>query len=243
MTTALAIRYPAEFMSDLSSEMAALAERLGPAPGAVARLVQFVAPEPGEGASTLARAFAMEVAKTAVRPVWLVELDLMKGEQHGVIGADAESYGRLGDPTRASPNHAMFFTVTPKVADEPGLDASFLAAYGVGRSRLHVTRFRRERLSPGQTPRILPTADYWEAIAAHSEYVVVDAPAWSRSKVAGVVAPFMDVNLLVVSADKRNPEAADAAKRGMEAAGGRWSGVVVNRSPKRPPKLIRSLVP
>jgi Mrp family chromosome partitioning ATPase len=243
MSAALAIRYPAQSMSDLSSEMAALAERLGPAPGAVARLVQFVAPEPGEGASTLARAFAMEVAKTAIRPVWLIELDLMKGEQHGVIGADAEAYGRLGDPTRASPNHSMFFTVDPKIEDVPGLDAAFLAAYAVGRSRLHVTRFRRERLSPGQTARILPTADYWEAVAAHAEYVVVDAPAWSRSKVAGVVAPFMDANLLVVSADKRNPDAADAAKRGLEATGGRWSGVVVNRAPKPPPRLIRTLVP
>jgi Mrp family chromosome partitioning ATPase len=243
MNAALAIRYPAQSMSDLSSEMAALAERLGPAPGAVARRVMFVAPEPGEGASTLARAFALEVAKTAVRPVWLVELDLMKGEQHGVIGADAESYGRLGDPVRASPNHAMFFSVAPRIDEEPGHDASFLAAYAVGRSRLYVTRFRRERLAPGQTPRILPTADYWEAIAAHSEYVVVDAPAWSRSKVAGVVAPFMDVNLLVVSADKRNPDMAEAAKRGLETAGGRWSGVVVNRAPKPPPRLIRTLAP
>jgi len=243
MTAALAIRYPAQSMSDLSSEMAALADRLGPAPGAVARLVQFVAPEPGEGASTLARAFAAEVAKTAVKPVWLVELDLMKGEQHGIIGAETEAYGRLGDPVRASPNHAMFFTVTPSHDETPGADAAFLAAYAVGRSRLYVTRFRRERLSPGQSPRILPSADYWDAIAAHAEYVVVDAPAWSRSKVAGVVAPFMDANLLVVSADKRNPEAADAAKRGMEAAGGRWSGVVVNRSPKRPPRLIQGLVP
>lgn len=232
-------------MSDLSSEMAALAERLGPAPGAVARVVQFVAAESGEGTSTLARAFATEVAKRAVRPVWLIELDLMRGEQHHIIGDDIEAYGRLGDPTRASPNHAMFFTVQPKVAadETPGADAAFLAAYAVGRSRLYVTRFRRERLASGQTARILPTADYWEAVAAHSEYVVVDAPAWSRSRAAGVVAPFMDANLLVVSADKRNPDAAGAALHGLEAAGGRWAGVVVNRAPKATPALIQKLLP
>jgi Mrp family chromosome partitioning ATPase len=230
-------------MSELSSEMAALAERLGPAPGAVARVVQFVAAESGEGASTLARAFATEVARHAVRPVWLIELDLMRGEQHGTITAEPEHYGRLGDPVRASPNHAMFFTIQPQVDAAPGADAAFLAAYAVGRSRLYVTRFRRERLAPGQTARILPTRDYWEAVAAHSEWVIVDAPAWARSRVAAVVAPFMDANLLVVSADRRNPDATTGLLHGVESAGGRWSGVVVNRAPKPPPRLIQTLLP
>ncbi len=230
-------------MSELSSEMAALAERLGPAPGAVARLVQFVAAEPGEGTSTLARAFALEAARTAVRPVWLIELDLMRGEQHRLISAAPDVYGLLGDPTRASPDHSMFFTVQPSTDDQPGADAGFLAAYGVGRSGLYVTRFRRERLAPGQTARILPSGAYWQALAARSEYIVVDAPAWSRSHAAGATAPFMDANLLVVSADVRRPQASTAVKRGVEAAGARWSGVVVNRAPKPPPRLLRSLAP
>ncbi len=230
-------------MSDLSSEMAALAERLGPAPGAVARVVQFVAAEPGEGTSTLARAFAMEVARQAVRPVWLVELDLMRGEQHALICEDIDTYGRLGEPTRATPDHSMFFTVQPQVNAAPGADADYLAAYAVGRSRLYVTRFRRERLASGQTARILPSADYWRALAAHSDYVVVDAPAWSRSRLAGVVAPFMDANLLVVAADRRSPDAAAKARQGLEAAGGRWTGVVVNRAPRALPALIRKLAP
>ena len=234
---------PVRPMSDLSSEMAALAERLGPAPGAVARMVQFVAAEPGEGTSTLARAFALEMARTAIRPVWLIELDLMRGEQHHLISAEPEVYGRLGDPTRASPDHSMFFTVQPRTDDPPDADAGYLAAYAVGRSRLYVTRFRRERLAPGQTARILPDAAYWEALAARSDYVVVDAPAWSRSRAAGAIAPSMDANLLVVSAERRHPDAAAAVMRGVEAAGGRWSGVVANRAPKPPPRLLRSLAP
>jgi Mrp family chromosome partitioning ATPase len=230
-------------MSELSSEMTALAERLGPAPGAVARRVQFVAAEPGEGTSTLARAFALEMARRAIRPVWLIELDLMRSEQHHLISTAPEVYGRLGDPTRASPDQSMFFTVQPRTGDPPGADAGYLAAYAVGRSRLYVTRFRRERLSPGQTARILPDGAYWQALAARSDYVVVDAPAWSRSRAAGVVAAHMDDNLLVVSADHRNPGAAAAVMRGVEAAGGRWSGAVVNRAPKPPPRLLRSLAP
>lgn len=223
--------------------MAALAERLGPAPGAVARRVQFIAAETGEGTSTLARAFAVEMARTAVRPVWLIELDLMKGEQYDLIAAEPETYGRVGDPVRASPDASMFFTVQPAPGAAPGTDAGFLAAYGVGRSRLYVTRFRRERLEPGQTARILPDEAYWRAIAAHADYVVVDAPAWTRSKAAGVVAPFMDANLLVVSAARRNLGAASAVIGGLEAAGGAWAGVVANHAPKPPPRLLRAMAP
>lgn len=230
-------------MADLSSEMAALAERLGPAPGAVARRVQFVAADPGEGVSTLARAFAIEVARTATKPVWLIELDLMRGAQHQAIAASPDRYGRLGEPVRASPNHAMFFTVQPRDDPSPDADAGFLAAYAVGLSRLYVTRFRRERLAPGQSARILPTAAYWDAISAHAAYVVVDAPAWSRSPAAGAVARFMDANLLVVSAARRRPEAAETVIAGVQAVGGRWAGVVANHAPKPPPRLLRALAP
>ena len=96
-------------MVDLSPEMAALAERLGPAPGAIARILQFVSAEQGEGTSTIAREFAREVSRHASRGVWLLELDLMKGEQHAVISAEPEVYGRLSEPVRATPRHRDVF--------------------------------------------------------------------------------------------------------------------------------------
>jgi len=175
--------------------------------------------------------------------VWLIELDLMRGEQHDRILAAPEVYGRLGDPVRASPDHSMFFTVQPSSDPSPGADAAYLAAYMVGRSRLYVTRFRRERLAGGQSAHILPGPAYWDALAARSDHIVIDAPAWSRSRAASAVAPFMDANLLVVSAERRNPEAASAVLSGLEAAGGRWAGAVVNRAPKPPPRLLRGLAP
>jgi Mrp family chromosome partitioning ATPase len=204
----------------------------------------FVAAEPGEGTSTLARAYALEVARAATRPVWLIELDLLLGAQHEQFLAAPDTYGRLGDPVRSSPDQSMFFTVQPPLHPAFGaVDDGFLAAYPVGRSRLYVTRFRRERLSPGQSVHILSEGAYWEALAAKSEQVIVDAPAWSRSRAAAAVAPFMDANLLVVSAERRNPEAASAVLAGVEAAGGRWAGVVANRAPKPPPRLLRVLAP
>ncbi len=233
-------------MSDLGSEMSALAARLGPPPGDIARRVMFVAAEPGEGTSTLARAYAVEAAITASGPVWLIELDLMRGEQHDRIRAEPDYYGQLGDPVRASPDQSMFFTLQP--AQRPGsggdgtADSDYLTGYRVNHSWLYVTRFRRELLAPGQSVHILADGGYWQALAARCEHIVVDAPAWSRSRAASVVAPFMDANLMVVSADRRNPAAGSALRDGLESAGGRWAGVVVNRAPKPPPGLLRGLV-
>jgi Mrp family chromosome partitioning ATPase len=231
-------------MVDLSSQMAALAQRLGPPPGAVARVVQFVGPTSGAGASTVAREFALEVAKTAKKGVWLVELDLMRGEQHGHIDADRERYGRLGDPVRASPNQAMFFTVTPKIktADgEPWSDVAYLSAQTVGASRLWVTRFRKEALRPGQGAAILSDPAYWDALRPHADYIVIDAPSADRSAAALAVAPFMDANVLVLSAQTRDVPAATGLRDEILAAGGRCAGVVLTRAPAPAPDFLRKI--
>lgn len=233
-------------MVDLTSEMAALAERLGPPPGAAARVVQFVAPVAGAGTSTVAREFARHVVQTGRKGVWLIELDLMKGEQYDHVAADRETFGRIGEPARASPSEAMFFTVTPKIkgADgEPWSDVRYLAAHTVGYSRLWVTRFRREMLNAGQSAQILCEPDYWDALRPHADYVVIDAPSADRSPAARAVAPFVDANVLVVSASDRNVGAATALRDNLAAAGGLCAGVVLTRAPAEAPKFLRQILP
>jgi Mrp family chromosome partitioning ATPase len=233
-------------MVDLATEMAVLAERLGPPPGAAARVVQFVSPTAGAGASTVAREFARQVASTARRGVWLVELDLMKGEQFDHLAEDRETYGRIGEPARASPTEAMFFTVTPKIkgADgQPWSDVRYLAAHTVGQSRLWVTRFRREALRPGQTAQILCEPDYWDALRPHADYVVIDAPSADRSAACRATAPFMDANVLVVSAADRNTAATAALRDNIAAVGGRCAGMVLTRARPEPPKFLRRILP
>lgn len=100
-------------MVDLTLEMAALAERLGPPPGERARLIQFVSAEPGEGTSTVAREFSRAMSAGAHKGVWLVDLNLLKGDQFDAISSHAKEYGPLGAPVRASPNQTAFFSVTP----------------------------------------------------------------------------------------------------------------------------------
>jgi len=232
-------------MVDLSNQMAALSLRLGPPPGVSARVVQFVAPTGGAGTSTVAREFAREMAKTAKKGVWLVELDLMKGEQHAHIDADRELYGRLGDPVRASPNEAMFFTVTPKIKDadgEPWSDVAYLSAQTVGPARWWVTRFRKEALRHGQTAAILSDPAYWDALRPHADYIVIDAPAADRSPAAKAVAAFMDANVLVIPAQDRDVAAATTLRDEITAAGGRWAGVVLTRAPAQPPGFLKKIL-
>jgi Mrp family chromosome partitioning ATPase len=233
-------------MVDLATEMAVLAERLGPPPGAVARVVQFVSPAAGAGASTVAREFARHVAGAARRGVWLVELDLMKGEQYEYFVENRETYGGIGEPARASPTEAMFFTVTPKVkgADgQPWSDVRYLAAHTVGRSPLWVTRFRREALKPGQTAQILCEPDYWAALRRHADYVVIDAPSADRSAAYQAAAPFVDANVLVISAADSNAAAATALRDNIAAVGGRCAGVVLSRARSEPPSFLKRMLP
>jgi len=233
-------------MVDLASEMATLAGRLGPPPGALARAVMFVAPEQRTGTSTIALAFAQEVAARARKGVWLVELDLMKGQLHDHILQERETYGRLGEAVRASPSDAMFFTVTPKSRDaagQPWPDVRYLAAHSVGRSKLWVTRFRREALRPGQTAQILCEPDYWASLRPHADYIVVDAPAAARSEAFRAVAPFMDANVLVVSAQERSDQAVRAVRDDIASVGGRCAGLVLTRAPAEPPGFLRKMLP
>src|SRR4051794_33392720 len=100
-------------MVDLSSEMEALLQALGPPGGRGAKVVQFVSAKAGEGASTVAREFAHAAAVGAKKGVWLVELDLLRGGQYAAIADDPERYGFLSEATHASPNGSMFFKIEP----------------------------------------------------------------------------------------------------------------------------------
>ena len=238
-------------MVDLSSEMAELAEHLGlaNAGGAQAtsgRVVQFVSAETGEGASTVAREFARHAAQTARRGVWLIELDLLRGEQHAAIEADPARYGALGEATRASSDGSMFFDVTPKLKGVDGRswpDARYLEAYPVGKARWWVSRFRRDVLRPGQSVRILNAPSYWSMLRTHADLIVIDAPSAERSQVSLAVAPNADANVLVVAGDRRNTKAPLALRDSITEAGGYCAGLVFNRAPAEPPQFLKSILP
>lgn len=227
---------------DLSAEMSVLADSLG-ASGGRALAVQFVSARSGEGASTVAREFARALVGRGSKGVWLVELDVMAGAQYDALMAGDEA---LGAPVRASPDQSAFFQVLPPTETADGRawpDASYLAAYPVGQHRFWVTRFRREGLAPGQTVQIVDDPSYWASLREHADVIVVDAPAAERSRAAAAVAPYMDTTVVVVSAENGDPRGPQLLRDGIEAVGGRCSGVVLNRAKREAPAFVRDLLP
>jgi Mrp family chromosome partitioning ATPase len=220
-------------MIDLSEEAAALEAALGPAFGAGGgRVVQFVSAQRGEGTSTVAREFARHLAQRARKGVWLIELDLMRGDQYGALASDPERYGFLGKAVKSSADGSMFFQVVPAlkgVDGRPWSDASYMAAYPVGGKRWWVTRFRRETLKAGQTARILNAPGYWQSLRQHADWVIVDSPAAERSRVVLASAPHMDANVLVVAAEQGEPERPAMLRDAITSVGGNVAGVFLNR--------------
>jgi Mrp family chromosome partitioning ATPase len=232
-------------MVNLTAEMAQLWASLGAPPFGQGRVVQFVAAARGEGTSSIAREFARFAAARASRPVWLVDLDLLSGGQHEAVACEPESFGLLGRPAAASPDGSAFFAVLPSAHDRGGRlipDGHYLCAQPAGRSKLWVTRLRREMLRPGQSIRLIPSGEYWSALRRHAELVVIDAPAADRSNAALTVAPFADCSVLVVAAEGEDTRGPAALRDAIEQAGGRCAGLVFNRAEISPPKFLRRIL-
>lgn len=243
-TPAIAKSAPAEPSPELQASMAELHTALGPVPAGQGRVLQFVAAASGEGSSTLAREFALYAAQHARRPVWLVDLDLMGATQHAAVTADPGRFGPVGPASQASPDGSSFVSVQPSARTADGkvlTDARYLAGHAVLRGRLWITRFRKEALRPGQQVRLNASPDYWRALAAHAEYVIIDTPAADRSTAAVTLAAQVDASVMVVAADGADARAPAALKQALDTHGGRIAGLVFNRAP-RTPRFLEKLL-
>lgn len=235
-------------MVDLTSEMARLAASLGLLASARApghgRVLQFAAARSGEGTSTVAREFARFASAHARRPVWLIDLDLTGGTQHAAIAAQPSLYGRLGAAAGGSPDGSAFYTVRPPARDDDGgpvPDARYLVAHPVGGANFWVSRFRKERLHPGQNVSIVPTPAYWNVMRRHAELIVIDAPSAQTSQASVMIAPFADATVLVVAADAGEAGPPALLKSALQAGGGRTAGLFFNRVEIEPPRLFKGI--
>lgn len=216
-------------MLDLRQELSGLwqgAARLTPRSGA--RLVMFMSAHEGEGTSSVAASFALTAAARAARMSWLVDLDLRenplytafsKGKIHGV--------GRPGHPLDASLGTSQIYSV-PGAENDPAM-SKLLTAHQVEDMRLLVTRFRNERLKPGQRVRLEAAPDWWNALRRSADWVIVDAPALARSAAGLTFAPQMDGVVLVVEADRTSAGQVEDLRAAVEGTGAAVIGVVMNR--------------
>jgi hypothetical protein len=81
----------------------------------------------------------------------------------------------------------------------------------------------------GQTARILNAPAYWRSLRQHADWVIVDSPAAERSRVVLATAPHMDANVLVVAAEKGEPERPPMLRDAITSVGGHCAGIFLNQ--------------
>ena len=215
-----------DLREDLDPVWRATARLSSAGPGG--RVIMFVSARSGEGVTSMAASFACMAARRSDKPAWLVDLDLRQNPvYYGFKDGFARDVGGPGRAYDASLRQAPFYQITPG-AESAG-QKKLLTAHDVEGLPLLVTRFRGDRLKPGQKVRTYHAPDWWDALRGLSSWAVIDAPALDRSSAALTMAPVVDGIVLVVSADQTTAPEIESARQELEAKHGRVLGVVMNR--------------
>ena len=196
------------------------------------RAVMFIAARSGEGTTSMAASFALLASKRSRRTAWLVDLDLRRnGVFKGFQSGFARRVGKPGRAYDAGLATDQIYAVSPQTATQGGQPAGpekLLTAHQIEGERLMITRFRNDRLRPGQRVRVRSQPRWWRALRKAADWIIVDSPALERSGAGLAVASQMDGVVIVVRADHTSAEDLVALKREIEAHGGTIIGVVVN---------------
>ena len=216
-------------MKDLRDDILSLWRGAGQLPTTNgARAIQFIGEHPGEGATSVAASFAMLAAARTARTAWLVDLDLRRNAAfEGLSGKAFRKFGPFGKGYDASLRTVPFFSVTPGPKD-PAASGPMLAAHRLGTTRLLVTRFRGEKLTPDHRLRLNGRPEWWTALRAATDWIVVDSPPVSETRAGLMVCRHMDAVVIVTSAKTGRAEGVRMLRQDIEAAGGQVLGVVLN---------------
>lgn len=196
--------------------------------GAGARMIQFVGLRESDGVGDIAAGFAVLAAAHVRRTAWLVDLDFRRNPAFD--GFRNKRFGRIGTPGKpydATLGQPPIFDVTPNF-DPPERAAKLLTAHRAGKSRLLVTRFRTDKLRPGQRIRLNSSGEWWSALREATDWIVVDTPALERSRAGLATVRHADAVVLVCHCDGAEARDIDRARREVESAGGQVLGVVMN---------------
>ncbi|MBY9067164.1 hypothetical protein K1X12_09660 [Hyphomonas sp. WL0036] len=216
-------------MLDLRQDLSGLwqaAARVPPRSGG--RVLMFMAAREGEGTSSMAASFALMASARAARMTWLIDLDLRANPLY-----TAFAKGILKDTGR--PGHALDASLgTEQIYSVPGTEAvpamqKLLTAHQIDGQRLLVTRFRNERLAPGQRVRLQPAPGWWGALRRSCDWAILDAPALARSAAGLTFAPMTDGVVLVVEAGATGAGDVEDLRAAVEGAGGTVIGAVMNQ--------------
>lgn len=216
-------------MFDLRQDLSGLwqaATRVTPRSGG--RVLMFISAREGEGVSSVAASFALMASARAARMSWLVDLDLRENPLYAAFSKGVlKGVGRPGHPLDASLGTEQIYAVHGS-ENTPAM-SKLLTAHQIDGLRLLVTRFRNERLQPGQRLRMQAAPAWWDVLRRSADWAIVDAPALSRSAAGLTFAPLADGVVLIVQADGTGADEVDDLRTAVETSGGRVIGVVMNR--------------
>lgn len=192
------------------------------------RVILFIGAHPGEGVSSVAVSFAQLAASHAPRMTWLIDLNIRRNPL-----CTAFSKGIVKDAGR--PMHALDASLgAEQIYAVPGHETErafgrLLNAHQIEGQRLLVTRFRSDRLGPGQKVQLRTAPGWWAALRKAADWVVVDAPPVDQSRAGLAFVSQADGVVLVVKADGAPAADVAALRRDVELHGGKVLGVVLNQ--------------
>ena len=216
-------------MRDLRQDLSSLwriAVQVQPAKGG--RVILFMSAHNGEGTSSVASSFAMIAASRSARTAWIVDLDIRRNYQYTSFAQGiVKDAGRPGRALDASLGAEQIYTVAGHESDLSY--GKLLNAHQIEGQRLLVTRFRSDRLAPGQKVQLRTAPGWWSALLAAADWVIIDAPCLERTRAGLAFAGQADGVVLVVKADETPAADVAALRQEVEAHGGTVIGVVMNR--------------
>lgn len=201
--------------------------------------IQFISPGIGDGASCIAREFAMVAAQQIKGNVLLLDLNLDGSSQCADISDDKTA--RVQTLKKVTSDHIaldLLWQPTSLSNTQEEQPSPKVELYQSGQTNLYVTTNIIPEGFEVSASQLKNENDFWASLHKHYQLVIVDSPALTENYDGLVCARHVDSTIMVLSAEKtRRPVATNLRDRILES-GGHIAGVVFNRREMHIPPLM-----
>jgi Mrp family chromosome partitioning ATPase len=198
------------------------------------RVLQFVAAQPGEGVSTIAREFARVAALQSPDNVLLLDLNTTgQGQYEFFKEIERRDHSlTVGEALDIGVDPAGLWRAVSETQHHDRVllpQGDLVSFHRIGSTRLLVSRFNREVLYDGQTAQVTNRPAFWDELREAVNFTIVDSPASSRSIDGIAVSTMMDAVVLVVEAESTRVPVIEDLRDRLRARGAHLAGVVFNK--------------
>ncbi|MBV8651578.1 MAG: CpsD/CapB family tyrosine-protein kinase [Alphaproteobacteria bacterium] len=211
------IRWPKQRLAS-RDEMLSLHAKVGTAIGGhESRAVIMTSARSGEGATSIAREFALAVAESSDRKILLVD----------------------ANPTENGLHRQFQLPERPSLEDVARRNLEVSAAiHQLAPRNLHLARLSPHLAGPSAIVDAAPFDGLFARLRASFNEIIIDAPPVIASSTSMVLAKRCDGVILVLAAERTRAPVVEQAKKVIAAHEARLIGVVMNRRRHHIPNLI-----